>query len=472
MPFRLNVPYSEKDEAKAFGARWNPAEKTWYCDQLNDGLRRWYSGPEPDDPSSSSFSAPGASSAASTPLMPGYLSVTSAGNAIAAAVAADDVLRNIKVQGEVTNYSGHSVNYYFSIKDTDSIIDCFMFEHIADAALDFELENGKQVAISGYMNFHEKSGKFKLLVRGIVDAGEGEEKRKLMELKEKLRAEGLFDEERKKPISKHPSKVGIVTSKNGQAIKDICKIASKRNPYIQLVLYHVNVQGRNAVPSIVTGIRHLDGLGCDTLIVGRGGGSDEELKAYNDESIARTVADCRTPVISAVGHQGHWTLIDYVADKRVATPSEAAEEAIPDLMSDIKKVTDIRASMDYKIRTVLNARADRYRSLAVILKKNDPVDKLQRRKERLALLTETLSASMDSVLERKSQRLSLLLANLNGNSPSAKLVKGFGYISKDGRPVVSLDSVSVGDKINIRIHDGGMDAEVLSVDPKGEQEDG
>ena len=466
MSFRLNVPYSEKDEAKAFGARWNPAEKTWYCEQLNDGLRRWYDGPDEGTSSSLPSDAP------ETSLLPGYLSVTSAGNAISAAVAADDVLRNIKVQGEVTNYSGHTSNYYFSIKDTESIIDCFMFEHIGAAALDFELENGKQVAISGYMNFHEKSGKFKLLVRGIVDAGEGEEKRKLMELKEKLRAEGLFDEERKKPISKHPSKVGIVTSKNGQAIKDICKIAAKRDPYIQLVLYHVNVQGRNAVPSIVAGIRHLDGLGCDTLIVGRGGGSDEELKAYNDESIARTVADCKTPVISAVGHQGHWTLIDYVADKRVATPSEAAEEAIPDLMSDIRKVTDLRASIDYKVNTILKTHIERYRSLAVLLKKNDPVDKLSRRKERLGVLSESLASSMTSVMERKLQRLTLLMANLNGNSPSAKLVKGFGYISMDEKPVVSLKSVSAGDKINIRIHDGDMDAEVLSVNLKGEQEDG
>jgi len=184
------------------------------------------------------------------------------------------------------------------------------------------------------------------------------------------------------------------------------------------------------------------------------------------------VADCKTPVISAVGHQGHWTLIDYVADKRVATPSEAAEEAIPDLMSDIRKVTDLRASIDYKVNTILKTHIERYRSLAVLLKKNDPVDKLSRRKERLGVLSESLASSMTSVMERKLQRLTLLMANLNGNSPSAKLVKGFGYISMDEKPVVSLKSVSAGDKINIRIHDGDMDAEVLSVNLKGEQEDG
>ncbi|MBO4242271.1 MAG: exodeoxyribonuclease VII large subunit [Clostridiales bacterium] len=462
MSFRLNVPYSEKDEAKAFGARWNPAEKYWYCEQLNEGLRRWYEGDE---------EAP-APSADPADLMEGYLSVTSASSAIASAVAADEVLRNIKVQGEVTNFSGHTQNYYFSVKDTQSIIDCFMFEHIAAAALDFELENGKQVAISGYMNFHEKSGKFKLLVRGIVDAGEGDEKRKLMELKEKLRAEGLFDEERKKPISKHPSRVGIVTSKSGQAIRDICKIASKRNPYVQLVLYHVNVQGRNAVPTIVEGIRYLDAQNCDTLIVGRGGGSDEELKAYNDESIARAVADAVTPVISAVGHEGHWTLIDYVADKRVATPSEAAEEAIPDIMSDVKKVTDLKNTIDFKMKSILGKRGERYRSLALMLKNNDPVGKLEKRKERLSNIRSNMTVLMDSALNRKLHRFDVLLANLNGASPTAKLVKGFGYISKDEKPVVSLSAVSPGDKINIKIHDGDMDAQVLSVRRKGEQEDG
>ncbi len=454
MPYDLNVPYREKEEAKALGARWNG--HNWYCMELTPGLMRWYEGDE----------VPAEQEVYEDEFGNRYLSVSEVNLMITRQLEICDDLRDILVYGEVTDYSGHASRgfYYFSLIDGGVQLLCIMPESVP--LRDFELENGKKVLIKGNFRYHSRTGSAKLNVIRIEEAGEGEAARQLAELKLRLENEGLFSQERKKPLPKHPVKIGIVTSEDGQAIKDIRKVATKRNPYINLVLYPVNVQGSNAVPSTIRGIRYLDSYGCDILIVGRGGGSKEDLKAYNDESLVRAIAAANTPVISAVGHEGDISLSDYAADVRAATPSEAAEIAVPDVMSDVLKVRDLRSEIDNKMNVILRQKVVLWNNLAALLSKNAPERKLQERIDRLDLIRKDLDLNMNAVSDRKVHRFEILLANLNGSSPTAKLVKGFGYISRDDRPVVNIGDLKAGDTVGIRMHDGTAEAVISKVDKK------
>ena len=315
--FRLNVPFKDKDAAKKLGAKWYSEDKYWYYsgDELPEGLRRWYPqylSLEKDNrvvdtetgeildsvPEDEPVTEEKPYKAAEGDRFSKYKTVTEVNRMIAEIVYATNEFRSILVKGEVTNYDGKKGrHYYFAIKDENALLPCVMWDSTAAYALKFKLEKGQQVAISGSLEYYENQGKSQLIVSSIENIGEGQANLAFIRLKAKLEAEGLFDQERKKPIPKHPSQVGIITSKNGQSIKDICKVGGKRNPYVQLILYHVNVQGVNAVSTIVTGIKTLDRMGLDTIIVGRGGGSDEELNSYNDELIARTVAEAETPIV-------------------------------------------------------------------------------------------------------------------------------------------------------------------------------
>ena len=540
----LQVPFLNKEEAKGYGARWYPAGKYWYYkgESLPEGLRRWYlqNDDEPEDEeqgSSDEMSAPAFTgkkaafdqeqyigdnpfsemnedaSAKNYDEGPdsdkdpyaGYMTVSEANKMIMEYVDGNVAFRRVLVKGEVTNYDGRNgKHYYFSIKDKEALLPCILWEGTASYALKFKLEKGQQVAIVGKLEYYEPNGRLQLIVSEIVNIGEGLANLALLELKKKLEAEGLFDAARKKAIPKHPEQVGIITSKDGQAIKDICKVAKKRNPYVRLVLYHVNVQGVNAVPTILKGIKELDKLGLDSIIIGRGGGSGEELNVYNDEKIARAVAAAVTPIVSAVGHEGHWTMIDYVADKRVATPSEAAEETVPDVMADISRIQLLAKAISDKMAAILKNRKLLLESRFARIEKNSPSNKLKEKNERLNHLSEMLELSIrnnchktksrvqllsDSIdgnirliyqrykdkpleyLERirnnvnqafdiKNHRFELLLATLNGLSPTAKLVGGFGYVSKDGKPVTSVKLVEPGDDVVIRLSDGEIEANV------------
>ena len=482
--YKLSVSFSEKDLVKAYGARWDALNKTWYYlgDTLPKELERWYKAPQNSE---------------STDTMPknsfdnedlpekykDYRSVTEVNRLISDKYSHITEFYDILVKGEVTNFNGKKgAHYYFDIKDDNSLLPCRLWDSVANEALKFELEKGQYVAIAGRLEFFERSGQTQLIVREIANIGEGQSNLALIKLKAKLQSEGLFDVIHKKPIPKHPENVGIITSKNGQAIKDICKVAKKRNPYVQLVLFHVNVQGVNAVNTIIQGIKVLDGMGLDSIIVGRGGGSDEELNVYNDEKIVRAVFEAATPIVSAVGHEGHWTLIDYVSDKRVATPSEAAEETIPDVMADIKRIELLRKALQDNMSGLLNNKKLLLENRLAVLMKNSPQNRLKEKSDRLELLTEGLNGSIKLIYQRykglpdeylekirlkvnnafdkRNHRLEVLLTELNGLSPTAKLVGGFGYVTKDGKPVKSKDDVTKGDSINIKMHDGDISADV------------
>ena len=474
MNYRLNVPFREKDEAKAHGARWNWEDKYWYCTVLTDELRRWYDGPEdakaedvPDHATEAAAiktaSSINTASDASSDHYAEYRTVSEINYLITDQFEMNPAFRNILVKGEVTNYKGpNNGNYYFHIKDEKSLLSCVLWRSTAASALKFNLESGKQVAIAGSLTYSEKSGKTSLIVRQIADMGAGEANLKYLELKARLEAEGLFAPEHKKPIPKFPEKVGIVTSKNGQARNDIEKVAKKRNPYIQLILYHVNVQGVNAVSTILQGIKALDAMGLDTIIVGRGGGSDEELIAYNDEALARAVYEAKTPIISAVGHEGNWSLIDYVSDKRAATPSEAAEEAVPDIMTTVHRLEQLRKGIADNMQSRFNERKMLLQTQKAKLEGHDPVRILKDRQTRLSVLSDGIRQKMLVIFEAKKNRCKVLITELHGLSPTAKLVRGFGYITSDDRPVVSVADVKKGDPVTIRIHDGQINTTVES----------
>ena len=512
--YRLNVPFRDKDAAKALGARWYAEDKYWFYkgDELPEGLRRWYGEGQNlvkiDDGSSRLVDPetgeiienelPFADDAdheqrALNPITfsnnsgyEEYKSVSEINTMVHQIYNSTNEFRIVHVKGEVTNFDGKKGrNYYFAIKDEESLLQCFMWESTAQTALRFKLEKGQQVAIIGSLEFYREQGKTQLVVSHIENIGDGQANLMYLRLKAKLQAEGIFDDAHKKSIPKHPTTVGIITSKDGQAIKDICKVAQKRNPYVQLVLYHVNVQGVNAVATITKGIKVLDEMGLDTIIVGRGGGSDEELLVYNDERIVRLVYEADTPIVSAVGHEGHWTLIDHVADKRCATPSEAAEETIPNIMVDIERLQLISKAIKDNMQSRLEERLLVLKALQAKLEQNGPVHKYKEKSDKLNSLISMMRLNMQSAYESKAEkpnillesirqnmmmaydlrchRLEVLLTKLNGLSPTAKLINGFGYITKDDKAVTDIEMVSPGDSVSVRIHNGRFTAEVKKV---------
>lgn len=483
MSIRLNVPFKEKDTAKAYGARWNAQGKFWFYpgDELPDELRRWSTDDETEvvtpliniDIETNNNNISGKSTLKEDSSLDNtingitYSTVTQINTMIKSTFSVLPEFNSIKAIGEVTNFNGISKGYYyFSIKDQYSLLPCVISSYDAAHAINFELVNGMQVAIEGKIDYYEKTGKSQLRVLRIIDAGAGAARLAYEQLKEKLRAEGLFDIEHKKPIPKHPKRVGIVTSKDGQAIKDIEKVSKKRNPFIELILYPVSVQGVNAVKTTIDGIKALDAMNLDVIIVGRGGGSDEELSAYNDEGIARAVYNANTPIISAVGHQGHFTLIDEVSDLRVATPSEAAETVCPDIMADINKVISLSDSMKRTMDSILNQKKLLLNARITELEKNNPERKLKEQKDKIEKIRQNLDNNMQNVFNSKKHSFEVLVTRLHGLSPTAKLVNGFGYISYNGAPLASVKSVKAEDEIRITLHDGQINAKVESVNEK------
>ena len=270
----------------------------------------------------------------------------------------DFLLNNISVRGEVSNCKYHSSGHiYFSIKDRNGLLSCVMFAG-KKRGLDFKMEEGNKVIVSGNINVYERDGKYQLYADKIEKEGTGDLYKRFIELKNELEEMGMFSDEYKKEIPKYSMNVGIVTASTGAAIQDIINISKRRNPYIKLVLYPAKVQGDGAADTIVNGIRCLDSKNLDVIIVGRGGGSIEDLWAFNEEKVARAIFECNTPVISAVGHETDYTIADYVADMRAPTPSAAAELVVFEYNKLCEKISsyeeNIRYRIDIKIRNYKN----------------------------------------------------------------------------------------------------------------------
>lgn len=383
-------------------------------------------------------------------------SVTQINTYIKRMFQSDYALRRISIKGQVSNCKYHSSGHiYFSLKDEGSQISCVMFANARYDGLKFELEDGQEVVVEGNISVYERGGSYQLYAQEIRLNGIGELYVAYEMLKQKLYEEGLFDHEKKKPIPKNPKKIGVVTARTGAAIHDIISTAKRRNPYVQLILYPAKVQGDGASDTIVAGIKVLDQYGVDIIIVGRGGGSIEDLWAFNEEKVARAIYEVQTPIISGTGHEVDTTIADYAADLRAATPTAACELAVPDIREVMEGITN----REYTLRTLLKQVVRRYQmklqQYQITIANFDPRFQLQEQKMHLAELEEQIHAVMKNKMTDYQHKLELYTKELHGLSPTAKLINGFGYIEgSNGEPVTSVKKVMEGDQISLTISDG------------------
>ncbi|MCQ2492006.1 MAG: exodeoxyribonuclease VII large subunit [Lachnospiraceae bacterium] len=377
----------------------------------------------------------------------------------------DYMLSRIYIKGEVSNCKYHSSGHiYFSLKDGKSHISCVMFAGNRRDGLRFKMENGQNVVVGGSINVYERDGTYQLYAADIILDGIGVLYEEFERLKIALYEEGLFDHELKKPIPKNPKKVGIVTASTGAVIRDITTIAKRRNPYVQLYLYPAKVQGDGAAISIVKGIQTLDSMDMDTIIIGRGGGSIEDLWAFNEEIVARAIFAAKTPIISGVGHGTDTSISDYVADKLAATPSEACELAIPDIRELVGQILSYEDQLNYRMDQKLRMakyKLEQYQGRLLAL---SPKNQHKQQQMRLSQIQDKLFHAMHNKKTSMDHQLMMYLEKLNGLSPSAKLIGGFGYISDEGsHPVTHVAQVKEGDSICIQISDGKIHGKVTKV---------
>ena len=378
--------------------------------------------------------------------------------------AEDFALRRISIKGEISNCKYHSSGHiYFSLKDKNAVIACVMFKSNTKG-LDFRLMEGQSVVATGTVSVYERDGKYQLYAEKITSDGAGDLHRKFEELKKELEEMGMFAPEYKKPIPKYAMNIGIVTAATGAAIQDIINISTRRNPYVQLNLYPSLVQGASAAPDIVNGIRCLDNMGMDVIIVGRGGGSIEDLWAFNEEIVARAVFECNTPVISAVGHETDTTIIDYVADRRAPTPSAAAELAVFDYMRFEQDINDIGYTLNKSlIRKSRSSRVvlEQYR-LRLINK--SPQNRIFESRQRVSDMQEQMSDIMHDRLNILKNNLAVMSERLNGLSPLNKLSKGYAYVcTKDEKPLTDIAQIKPGDDIKLNLQNGSAMAQIQNI---------
>lgn len=374
----------------------------------------------------------------------------------------DFLLNNISVRGEVSNCKYHSSGHiYFSIKDRNGLLSCVMFAG-KKRGLDFKIEEGNKVIVSGNINVYERDGKYQLYADKIEKEGTGDLYKRFIELKNELEEMGMFSDEYKKEIPKYSMNVGIVTASTGAAIQDIINISKRRNPYIKLVLYPAKVQGDGAADTIVNGIRCLDSKNLDVIIVGRGGGSIEDLWAFNEEKVARAIFECNTPVISAVGHETDYTIADYVADMRAPTPSAAAELVVFEYNKLCEKISSYEENMRYRIDIKIRNYRNTVNDLLWKLNKMSPANNIQSKRQRLADLEIRLYDSINRKTSERRHQLELLTERLNGLSPLNKLSGGYAYISDDkNKPVKSIKQINADDELKIVLKDGNAKVKVI-----------
>ncbi len=381
--------------------------------------------------------------------------------------AQDFMLNRISVRGEVSNCKYHTSGHiYFTLKDSMGTISAVMFAG-SRRGLSFPMKEGDKVIVTGSIEVYERDGKYQLYAREIELAGEGHLYLKFEALKRELAEMGMFAAEYKRPIPRYARRVGIVTAPTGAAIQDIRNIASRRNPYVQLILYPALVQGEGAAASIVNGIRALDALGVDVMIVGRGGGSIEDLWAFNEEAVARAIFECETPVISAVGHETDTTIADYVADLRAPTPSAAAELAVFDYALAKEQLTGMQQHIARLLRQQIAAARMRLSHAQTKLKYLSPQSRLNENRRYAADLQERITQRMTQLLGQRRHELALLSGTLEGLSPVKKLRAGYSYVSgEDGHAVTDAACVREGEVLDIRLLHGALRAEVREIFPE------
>lgn len=377
----------------------------------------------------------------------------------------DMILSGLWVSGEISNYKRHSSGHlYFTLKDRDGSIAAVMFAGDA-RTLNFRPQDGMQVQVQGYISLYEKTGQYQLYARRMEEQGSGQLYQAFEALKQKLQAQGLFEAERKKPIPKYPRKIGIVTSPTGAAIRDMVQIAKRRYPGIQLVLYPALVQGLDAAPTIAAGIRRLDRIeDVDTIIIGRGGGSIEDLWPFNEEMVALAIAEAKTPIVSAVGHETDFTIADFVSDLRAPTPSAAAELTVPDVRSVLSKLEELER---HRNRTLQRKQMQYRQQLALLWQKiqmADPRRKLDELRQQLDMHQHRQMYLWKQCFQQKRFRLEHLTSELELLSPQHQLDKGYAMVmDQSGNVISGSEQVETGQALSIQMKDGRIVAEVQKI---------
>lgn len=397
----------------------------------------------------------------------------------------DFVLSNICVQGEISNVTYHgSGHIYFTLKDNSSQLSCVMFRSSRTNGLKFQLKQGQQIQVTGQISVFERDGRYQLYANKITCSGEGQLYERFLQLKNQLEEEGLFSEIYKQKLPLYAKKIGIVTAQTGAAIQDIINISTRRNPYIELVLYPAKVQGTGSAESVVAGIRALVKEQPDVIIVGRGGGSIEDLWAFNEEIVARAIFDCTIPIVSAVGHETDFTIADFVADLRAPTPSAAAELCVCNIHDVLFTISEYERTLENALSSKIISNRLRLENLTSRLKQFDPVHQTQlskerllhhkqqlmtamernlnRNKERIAGTPERLSVAMNRNLERQQEQLRYLAQRLNDLSPLLSLGRGYSYLTDDnGKNICSVKDLESDQQVHIRLKDGSADAKIM-----------
>lgn len=382
----------------------------------------------------------------------------------------DFMLQKVRIRGEISNCKYHSSGHiYFTLKDAKSTISCVMFSSDRKG-LPFRLSEGQQVIASGSVDVYERDGKYQLYAREIELDGIGALYEKYERLKAELAERGMFAEQYKQPIPRYVRRLGVVTAQTGAAVRDIINIASRRNPYVQIILYPAIVQGEAAVASIINGIHAMERLQVDVVIVGRGGGSIEDLWAFNEEAVAQAVFDCSIPIISAVGHETDVTITDFVADLRAPTPSAAAELAVCDFGRLEEQIAEYAYTMQHLCRRTVQNYRSRLGQYGVRLKYLSPLNTLRMKKTQAVSLEERLQAVMEKRLQESRHRLAIYAEHMKGLSPLDKLSQGYAYVADgSGRKLSSVEQVDLGENIRICLKDGNLLAEVREKE-NGEKE--
>lgn len=398
------------------------------------------------------------------------MTVSELNNHIKSLIEGDSLLARVSVKGELSNYkiypSGH---HYFTMKDADCAIRCVMFRGAA-SKLRFRPESGMKVTAVGRVSVYPRDGAYQLYATELVPEGAGDLQVAFEQLKAKLEAEGLFDRAHKKPLPPFPKTVAVITSGAGAAVHDIIRVMGKRWPMTKIVLLPVRVQGVEAPPEIVGALRYANRWRvADVIITGRGGGSIEDLWAFNDERVARAIYESDIPVISAVGHEPDVTISDYVADRRAATPSNAAEIAVPDALEVREALEGRDVRLLQAMRKKLEALSRRLDELGARPALGDPEVYLGNKRMALDYSRTALVAAYEKRLEAKGRAAATLAAKLDALSPLKVLERGYSIAQKDGQTLRRAADVAAGDSIDVRLPDGSLGCIVQEVRNDGRE---
>ncbi len=380
-------------------------------------------------------------------------------------IEGDVRLSNVTVTGEISNFKNHyqSGHFYFTLKDEDAQIRCVMFRAYA-CRVPFAVRDGLKVVLRGRVSLYEKDGQYQFYAEEMHEQGLGDISLQFQQIKERLSKEGLFDEENKRPLPKFPQRIAVITSDTGAAVQDILNITARRYPLCEIMLCPVAVQGENAVPSMLDALDRVYALSnCDAIIIGRGGGSIEDLWAFNSEILARKIYESPIPVISAVGHETDFTICDFVADLRAPTPSAAAELVVPDINEIYNFLNKRSDALKNALLSKYNLNKAKYQSLCEkpIFAKPEMI--VEAREEQLDYLTEKLIMVFATTLKNQQSRLSNAASKLDALSPLKVLSRGYSIAEIDNKPITSINDTEIGDKLTLKLNDGKL---VCTVDDK------